>query len=162
MGVSNYRISGQDQKLRGKRRHYFLLLITLVMAWRIIVPAFSISFLVRPVVTHTFRAGGTTCLGSKLSSRVFSRVIRTPLARDCESIRNRLQEGYNGRKCKTYLIHGILEQELLVIGCEPLSSHNLGLDDQDENRVLRRAGAVNPVTTGIQLSPHGLGEFPKL
>lgn len=80
--------SGQDQKLRGKGRHYFLLLITLVMACRMIVPAFSISFLVRPVVTHTFRAGGIICLGSKLSSRLFSRVIRTPLARDCKIVRN--------------------------------------------------------------------------
>jgi hypothetical protein len=99
VGVSSHRISGQDQKLRGKRRNYFLLLITLVIACRMIVPAFSISFLVRPVVTHTFRAAGTTCLGSKLSSRVFSRVIRTPLARDCEKIRDGLKEGYNGRQC---------------------------------------------------------------
>ena len=43
--------------------------------------------MVRPVVTHTLRAGGTTCLGSKLSSRVFSRVMRTPLARHCKIVR---------------------------------------------------------------------------
>lgn len=60
---------------------HFFLLITLVMACRMIVPAFSISFLVRPIVAHTFNAAGTTCLGWKLSSRVLRRVIKTPLAK---------------------------------------------------------------------------------
>lgn len=62
---------------------HFFLLITLVMACRMVVPAFSISFFVRPMVTHTFSAAGTICFGWKLSSKVLRRVIRTPLARHC-------------------------------------------------------------------------------
>lgn len=80
----------------GKAEIHFFLLITLVMACRMIVPAFSISFFVRPMVTHTFRAAGTTCLGWKLSSRVLRRVIRTPLARHyreaCQSNREMRKE----------------------------------------------------------------------
>lgn len=60
---------------------YFLLLRTFVTAWRIVVPAFSISFFVRPSVTHTFSAGGTNCFGWKLSSRALRRLMRTPFAR---------------------------------------------------------------------------------
>jgi hypothetical protein len=60
---------------------YFLLLTTFVIAWRITVPAFSISFLVKPMVTHTLSAGGTICFGWKLSSRDLRRLIRTPFAR---------------------------------------------------------------------------------
>lgn len=36
---------------------HFLLFITVVMACLMTIPAFSVSFFVRPAVTHTFRAG---------------------------------------------------------------------------------------------------------
>lgn len=36
---------------------YFLLLMILVIACLIIVPAFSVSFFVSPLVTHTFKLG---------------------------------------------------------------------------------------------------------
>lgn len=66
---------------RGNKVGYFLLLRAFVTACRIVVPAFSISLLVRPIVTHTFSAGGKCCFGGKLSSSALRRVMRTPLAR---------------------------------------------------------------------------------
>ena len=68
---------------------YFRRLTILVMACLIIVPAFSVSFFVRPLVTHTFSAG----VGCQPASRGFSprpsgkdlsRVMRTPFARHCD------------------------------------------------------------------------------
>lgn len=79
MGVAGF-VNEKKDAIEEAEIHFFLL-ITLVMACRMIVPAFSISFFVRPMVTHTFSAAGTTCLGWKLSSRVLRRVIRTPLAK---------------------------------------------------------------------------------
>jgi hypothetical protein len=161
-GVSSHR-SVEDKGRMEKDANHFLLLITFVMACRMIVPDFSISFLVRPVVTQTFRAGGTTCLGSKLSSRVFRRVMRTLLARHCGKLDNRLEIGNVDRwGCNAHLVDDILEQELLVISRKPLSSNNLRLNNQDENRVLRRAGAVDPVTARIKLGAHSPGKIAEL
>ena len=61
------------------------LVMTLVIAWRMVVPAFSISFRVRPLVTQTFSAGAGCQLSGfpgeeLLERRVFSFVMRTPLA----------------------------------------------------------------------------------
>jgi hypothetical protein len=60
----------------------------------------------------------------------------------------------------TDLVNNVLEQVLLIIVGEPLGRHNLRLDDQDKNRVLRSAGAVDPVTARVQLSAHSLCELP--
>lgn len=65
---------------------YLLLVIILVIACLISVPAFSISFFDKPVVTHTFSAGcGCHCssLGLIPSSRgmALRRVTRIPRAR---------------------------------------------------------------------------------
>lgn len=142
---------------------HFFLLITLVMACRMIVPAFSISFLVRPMVTHTFKAAGTTCFGWKLSSRVLRRVIRTPLARHYRKQSAKpLSKGRLVKSFDTHLIDHILQEELLVLIRQLLRSNDLRLDDQNEDWVLRRASTVNPITARIQLSPHGLCELPKL
>lgn len=62
----------------------------------------------------------------------------------------------------TYLINDILEQELLVVVRKLLGSNNLRLDDQNEDGVLNGARAVDPVTTGVKLSPHCFGQLPKL
>lgn len=61
---------------------------TFVMACRITVPAFSISFLDSPVVTQTLSAGCSfhpTSFPVLLTATgmLFSRVIKTPLAADC-------------------------------------------------------------------------------
>lgn len=45
-----------DADTRTPKCYRFLVRI-LVMAWRIVMPAFSISFLDNPSVTHTFNAG---------------------------------------------------------------------------------------------------------
>ena len=67
---------------------YFLRVIILVMACLMTTPAFSVSFFDRPVVTQTLTADW----GCQPSSRgvppngggiLFSRVIKTPLARHC-------------------------------------------------------------------------------
>lgn len=82
------------------------------MAWRIIVPAFSTSFLVSPRVTQTFSPAGTICFGSKLSSRVLRRLIRTPLARHFTEL---LVNSFCIRILSTtYFINDILQKELLV------------------------------------------------
>lgn len=44
---------------------YFLFFTTLVMAWRMVMPAFSVSFFVKPDVTQTLMAG----VGCQPSSR---------------------------------------------------------------------------------------------
>jgi hypothetical protein len=65
---------------------YLLLLNTFVIACRIIVPAFSTSRRERPVVKHTFSAGGVgraIWFGTTLSGILFTRVMSTPLARAC-------------------------------------------------------------------------------
>ena len=59
--------------------------MTLVIAWRIVVPAFSMSFFERAIVMQTFRAGMATGLVSLglmawLKGCVFRRVIKTPFA----------------------------------------------------------------------------------
>ena len=65
---------------------------TLVMACRIDTPAFSISFLERPVVMHTLRAGCSFHVSSLPmvpgdEGILFRRVIRTPLAKAYIKIR---------------------------------------------------------------------------
>lgn len=126
---------------------HFLLLRTFVMACRIVVPAFSTSFLVRPRVTQTFKPAGTTCLGSKLSSRVLRRVMRTPLARHCRTM---LVNLFGQRTfCNTYFVNDILQQELLIGVRELLRSDNIRLEYQDENRILQGAGAINPITARV-------------
>ncbi len=60
--------------------------MTLVMACRMITPAFSISFLDKPDVTHTFNAGWGVQLPSLgpmlwVMGMLFNFVIKTPFAR---------------------------------------------------------------------------------
>lgn len=62
--------------------------ITFVTAWRITTPAFSVSFFVKPVVTHTFSAGWSChpCSFAVLDGATgipLRRVMRTPFARHC-------------------------------------------------------------------------------
>lgn len=62
---------------------------TLVIAWRMMMPAFSISFFESPVVTHTLRAGCnfqpcSLAVECGATGMLFRRVMRTPLARVCE------------------------------------------------------------------------------
>lgn len=103
---------------------YFFLPKTFVIACRMVVPAFSISFFVRPIVTQTLSAGGTICLGSKLSSRVLRRVIRTPLMAHCvlrleigyrKPEVDRIRDSEGGMGLRRYLIDHVLEQELLIL-----------------------------------------------
>merc|ERR1712072_1634697 len=68
---------------------HFFPFITLVIACRIIVPAFSVSFLFRPVVTHTLIPGAgdhsltrSFSATPKAGGMALSRVISTPFARD--------------------------------------------------------------------------------
>ena len=71
--------------------NYFRRLTTLVMACRIIPPAFSTSFRDRPTVTHTFNAGeGCQWFGSRRPAGVVVAegmrrrwVMNTPLASVC-------------------------------------------------------------------------------
>lgn len=70
------------------QRPYRRRVMTLVMACRIVMPAFSTSFRDRPVVMHTLSAA---CAGVIESftlldpATVLSRVIKTPLASVCRS-----------------------------------------------------------------------------
>ena len=66
--------------------NHFLCFITLVIACRIVMPARSISFLLSPVVTHTFSAGcgsQTVSLAEPARGMLLRRVMSTPLARVC-------------------------------------------------------------------------------
>ena len=67
-----------------KTRRYFRALTTLVIACRIVIPARSISFRDRPVVTHTFSAGwGSQSASLALLARgmLLRRVMRMPFVR---------------------------------------------------------------------------------
>lgn len=63
---------------------YLLRCITLVMACLTVIPAFSTSFLVKPIVRQIFRAGCGWNAGSlgllEFVGRDFRRVISTPFA----------------------------------------------------------------------------------
>lgn len=64
------------------------LVITLLMAWRIVVPAFSISFFDKPDVIQTLSAGWANqsfvlVVMILEYMEVFRREIITPLANDC-------------------------------------------------------------------------------
>lgn len=63
---------------------------TFVIACRIVVPAFSISFLVRPVVIQIFKAGWILNESSlplpRPTGMLLRRVIRTPLRRACYQV----------------------------------------------------------------------------
>lgn len=99
------------------------LVMTLVIAWRMTTPAFSISFFDRPVVAQTFRAG---CVWPPptllLMSVVLRRVIITPLASACiclvsHNIQTHHQNG--GRGGSTNLINTILQYPVLFLKRHP-------------------------------------------
>lgn len=69
---------------------------------------------------------------------------------------------YIGGREETYLVHDILQQELLVFNGQTLRRHNFGFDDQNHDRVFRGASTVNPITTRIKLSPHDLDVLSQL
>jgi hypothetical protein len=67
---------------------YLLFEMILVIACRMVVPAFSVSFFVRPLVTQTLRAGvgchpASRGLTPRPSGKALSLVIKTPFARHC-------------------------------------------------------------------------------
>jgi hypothetical protein len=67
---------------------YLLLEMILVIACRMVTPAFSVSFFVRPLVTQTLRAGvgchpASRGLTPRPSGKALSLVIKTPFARHC-------------------------------------------------------------------------------
>jgi hypothetical protein len=67
---------------------YLLFEMTLVIACRMVIPAFSVSFFVRPLVTQTLRAGvgchpASRGLTPRPSGKALSLVIKTPFARHC-------------------------------------------------------------------------------
>lgn len=55
-----------------------------------------------------------------------------------------------------------MKKELLVVVGKLLGRDNLRLDDQNEDRILNGARAVDPVTPGVKLSPHCFGQLAKL
>ena len=99
-------------------RLYFRLLTILVMACLMMVPAFSVSFFVRPLVTHTLSAG----VGCQPASRGFSprprgkdlsRVMRTPFARHC-NCQHIVQDQPYIHHQDTYLIDNFPKDLILV------------------------------------------------
>lgn len=69
-------------------RCHLRLFMTVVMACRMVMPAFSVSFFDSPLVTHTFSAGGgchsfdsSRGLAPRAMGMAFSRVMSTPLRR---------------------------------------------------------------------------------
>ena len=61
-----------------------------------------------------------------------------------------------------YLIYDVLQQDLLVINRQSSRRDDLGLEHQEHDWILRRAGAVHPVAAGVELRPHGLGVLAQL
>lgn len=96
-------------------RTHFRLFITAVTACLITIPAFSVSFFVSPVVTHTFKAG---CAAQSTSRGVapralgidLRRVIRTPFAKAW--IQELVSHNQYSQNCKS--INGIPRQRNLV------------------------------------------------
>lgn len=128
-----------------------------------IVPAFSTSRFVKPVVRQIFRDGRTCWLGVTLSGNDFKRVIRTPFARVCKRSQYMKRSKDTGNTShRTYLIHYILQQKLLVLERQLPRRHNLRLDGHYHDWVLWRTCAVHPVAAGVKLWPHGLDVGSKL
>jgi hypothetical protein len=73
-------------RTNGRATVYFLFEMILVIACLMMTPAFSVSFFVNPLVTHTLRAGtgahpASRGLTPRPSGKALSRVMRTPFAR---------------------------------------------------------------------------------
>jgi hypothetical protein len=97
--LQNVNLSGASSKpARPRQGHvhrnrplyfvYFLFEMILVIACRMVIPAFSVSFFVRPLVTQTLRAGvgchpASRGLTPSPSGKALSLVIKTPFARHC-------------------------------------------------------------------------------
>lgn len=141
--------------------NYLFLFTTFVMACRIVMPAFSISFRERPMLMHTFNAGCSShpvSFGPALTAlgMLFNRVISTPLASVCT-------KGVLVSSCPThhvfevqpsYLIDNILQQCLLLLNAQLLARDDLRLEHKQHDWILNRTGTVNPVAPRIQLRPH--------
>ena len=134
------------------------------MACLTVVPAFSRSFLERPIVTQTLSAGGASqpiCFGLPFNGRgaALSLVIMTPFARLCAYRKS----SYLHRKGMVpYLVNRLLENMFLVFRRPLLVRHHLRLQDQYHDWVLRRACTPDPVAPGVQLAPQCSGVLSQL
>lgn len=99
-------------------RCHFLPFITVVIACRMIMPAFSVSFFDSPLVIHTFSAGRachsfSKSLGDTPSATgiALRRVMRTPLLRHYSPL---AMPKWSPCHSSPYLVYTVLEQVLLI------------------------------------------------
>lgn len=88
-------------------------------------------------------------------------MIRTPLA--THYISDRISKYFIiAVRQRSYLINYILQQELLILVGKSLRRNYFRLKGQDDDRILRSTGTVNPITARNQLRPQCFGILPKL
>jgi hypothetical protein len=145
-----------------RHAHYFLRETIFVIACLIVVPAFSVSFFVNPLVTHTFSAG----CGCQPASRGFMprprgkalrRVISTPLARHC----GWLVMYWTEERETAYLINNITENLVLVVNAKPLCLDDFGFQCKEHYGIVGCTLGLDPVAPWVQLCAHGFNIVPQ-
>jgi hypothetical protein len=67
-----------------------------------------------------------------------------------------------GIQCQeTYLVDNFSEDLVLIINAQLLVVNDFIFEDKQHDRIISRTTAPDPITPGVQLSPHRLYIFPE-
>lgn len=143
---------------------YFLLLIIFVIACLMIVPAFSVSFFVSPLVTQTFKQGwgchpASRGLTPRPRGKALRRVTKTPFARHYNHVLAVF--GRKHRRGDSCLVNNIAENLVLIFYAEFLRLYDFGFERKQQHRIIARTLRPHPIAPGIQLCAHGLDVLPQ-
>ena len=127
---------------------YFRRLTIFVIACLMIVPAFSVSFFVKPLVTHTLSAGvgchpASRGLRPKPRGKDLSRVMSTLFARHCKVLvecTRRQESKWSGERIGcTNLVYYVSKDLILVVHGKLLGLDDLLLKNKKHDGIVHRA-----------------------